>query len=590
MKLYPLTYLTTLLLLSTCQQQKPPEPLSERIANYTIDCSLDPATRLITATETLNWRNASDDTLSELLFHTYMNAFQNEKSTYWQEAGEAPVALIGNWGYCKIKRLALASGEDLTDAITFIQPDDNNQHDQTVFSIQLPQPLLPDSSISIDIDFETKLPALTERTGFLDDYFIVAQWFPKIGVYERYRHRWSCSQYHYNSEFFADFGVYDVSISLPDDYVVASCGVLQEEKELADGLKKWRFIIEDVHDFAWSAAKNFKKSKVSYQDLDILLYLRPQTEPMKERILAAAKHAYDFCTSYLGAYPYPQVSIVDTPVFGSVMEYNTMFFTGNFDGSGTAHAKPTPVAADNRFPERLTIHEFAHSWWYGMVANDEAREAWLDEGLTEFTTVKAFERAYGKMLLVRENGDSLMIRDYRKDDFLRNPTPVIAQESWKYATHEDYYVASYIKPRLILLSYDNYYGHERWQPVMQTFFQRWKFKHPITRHFIDIAREMTGHNLRPELRELLHTPGVLDFGIGSVARQSVTIKKQGALSFPVWVKVEFGDDTPVLRRWQAQEPATTFYFLSKDKPISRVIIDPRNMIEFELDKSNNEWP
>lgn len=580
---------TSLLLLSRCHQNKSTEPLSDRIANYTIDCTFDPAEKLITATETLNWRNASNDTLTELLFHTYMNAFQNEKSTYWQEAGGVPEELIGNWGHCKIKRLRLVSGEDLTNAIKFIQPDDNNRDDQTVFSIPLPTPLYPDSSMSINIEFETKLPALVERTGFLDDFFIVAQWFPKIAVYEKYRHRWSCSQYHYNSEFFADFGEYEVSITLPQDYIIASSGVLQEETELAGGQKKWRFAAEDIHDFAWSADKIFNKSKTTYKDLDILLYLRPQNEALKERILDAAKHAYDFCTDYLGEYPYPQISIVDTPTYSSVMEYTTLFFTGNFDGSGANNANAVPVPASNKFPERLTIHEFAHSWWYGMVANDEAKEAWLDEGLTEFTTVKAFEKAYGKILLVRQNGDSLRIRDFRKEKFLANPTPVIDKKSWEHPTHSDYYIASYVKPRLMLLSYDHYYGHDRWQPVMQTFFQRWKFKHPITRNFIDIAREITGHNLRPELRQLLQTPGVIDFAISTVSIKSFSIEKRGSLSFPVWIEIGFGDSTRVLKRWDAQKPSATFHFPSKDTPIKWVTIDPKNIIEFEIDKTNNEW-
>jgi hypothetical protein len=582
--------LATILFFFNCQQEKSSEPLSDRIANYTIDCSFDPTTKLILATQTLQWRNASNDTLSELLFHTYMNAFQNDESTYWQEAGGVPDELIGNWGHCKIKSLSLASGENLTTAIQFIQPDDNNRNDQTVFSIQLPEALLPDSTLRINIEFETKLPALVERTGFLGDFFIAAQWFPKIGVYEKYRHRWSCSQYHYNSEFFADFGVYDVSITLPKDYRVAASGVLQEGTELDNGQKKWHFIIEDVHDFAWSADKSFKESKISYKNVDILIYLRPQNEPLKDRILKAAKHAYDFCTDYLGEYPYPQVSIVDTPTFASVMEYNTLFFTGNFDGSGTDYANDIPVPTNNRFPERLTIHEFAHSWWYGIVANDEAKEAWLDEGLTEFTTVKAFEKAYGKTLLVQETGDTLLIRDFKKEDFLRNPTPVIAQKSWEYATHNDYNIASYVKPRLMLLSYDKYFGDERLQPVMQAFFQRWKFKHPITRNFIDIARGLTGRNLRSELQQLLQTPGVVDFAISSVTDKNVSIEKRGTLSFPVWVEVGFGDSTRVLKRWDAQKPSVTFYFSSKDTQIMRVQIDPKNIIEFELDKTNNEWP
>ena len=131
------------LLVSGCQQPESMEPLSDRIANYTIECTFRPDEKLIQAKQVLNWRNASNDTLTELFFHNYMNAFQNEKSTYWREAGGVPKILQGNWGYCRIHRLQLDSGEDLTSRIEFIQPDDNNHNDQTVFTIQLPRPLPP---------------------------------------------------------------------------------------------------------------------------------------------------------------------------------------------------------------------------------------------------------------------------------------------------------------------------------------------------------------------------------------------------------------------------------------------------------------
>ncbi len=586
-------YIISLLigLVVSCADHSSPKmfekPLSPRIANYSIDCRFDPQQKLITASQVLEWRNTATVPAEELQFHLYMNAFRDEKSTYMIELGEVEEALRDQWGDCKIQKITLADGRDLTDQLTFIQPDDSNANDRTVVSLTLPQAIPPGKTIRLNIDFETKLPALTERSGFWQDYFLVCQWFPKIGVFTD--KGWNCHQYHANSEFFADFGIYDVTVTLPEAMIVGATGILIDEKMLPEGMKKVRYYAEDVHDFAWSADVHFVEFNEQVGDLNIRLLLMPVHQDLSERILDAAISAWRYYNKAFGKYPYPAITIVDTPVENAVMEYPMLFLTGNFDGIHYGTPQPQIVPESNGFPERLTMHEFAHQWWFGMAANNEFEEAWLDESFADYATGKAFEAAYGQILMTTTEGDSLRVRDFRKTRYTENPQAgIIAAPAWAHASFADYYIASYVKPKLMLYTLDNYFGEKRWLEVMKTYFQRWKFKHPTAADFIAVMDEVVGDSLNPFLKQFLNTTDYLDYQIENVAGNRVTIGNAGKLNFPVEIVFRFADGKTVAKKWNGQAGTIKYNFSGLAQLIS-VEIDPQRKIEFEVRTDNNTW-
>ncbi|MBO4772093.1 MAG: hypothetical protein J5595_06110, partial [Bacteroidales bacterium] len=209
--------------------------MTTQVASYNIEAKLDPDAKMVSGLETLTWKNTSSDTISELMFHAYLNAFKNSGSTYFKESAFNTGYNIGNYlsesemGYIDINRMVIVDGEPLTQDIKYVQPDDGNAEDQTVFSVKLPKSIMPGEEIKIQITFLSKLPKIIARTGYeRGDYFMVAQWFPKIGVYEpkgmrqRAKGGWNCHQFHYNSEFYADFGTYDVAITVPEKYKVGA--------------------------------------------------------------------------------------------------------------------------------------------------------------------------------------------------------------------------------------------------------------------------------------------------------------------------------------------------------------------------------
>ena len=205
-------------LVTLAQSAKPifKTPLSPRLANYQIDVALDPTTKKITGRETLTWTNPSNDIIRELQFHLYLNAFRNDKSTFMRESGGQlrgetidKKAKIDPYGSIDIVSMKTRDGEPL--AYQFFQPDDQNTNDHTVVRVPLSKPVGPGETIVLDISFRAKLPKIFARTGFSKDFFLIGQWFPKIGVYEpagtRYSKagQWNCHQFHAHSEFYADY-------------------------------------------------------------------------------------------------------------------------------------------------------------------------------------------------------------------------------------------------------------------------------------------------------------------------------------------------------------------------------------------------
>jgi len=194
----------------------------EKIVDYQIDVRLDPEKKTVTGTEVLAWENTSNIPVTELQFHAYLNAFKNNRSTFFLESlrdmARHPRKVEGrdqvDWGYLDVVSMAIiaddqSDGDDLMPSFRFIQPDDDNKDDQTVFTVTLPKPVLPGEIVKLKIDFVAKLPKDVPRTGFHGDYFMVAQWFPKIGVLQS-DGTWNCHQFHTSSEFYADYGTYVV--------------------------------------------------------------------------------------------------------------------------------------------------------------------------------------------------------------------------------------------------------------------------------------------------------------------------------------------------------------------------------------------
>ncbi|MEW5901586.1 MAG: hypothetical protein AB1715_09015, partial [Acidobacteriota bacterium] len=225
---------------------------------YEIWVELDDAQKMLRGREEVFWRNQTREGVPDMWFHLYYNAFKNEKSAYFEEQREENPSRRrvekGSWGWIDITRIGLADGTDLKPTLEYMTPDTPaHPDDQTVARVLFPSALQPGEEVHLRVEFEAKIPKTFSRSGYYQNSYFIAQWFPKPGVYEEGK-GWNCHQYHNNSEFFADFADFAVHISVPASFVVGASGNEVSAVSAPDG-KTVTYTFEQgrIHDFAWTA-------------------------------------------------------------------------------------------------------------------------------------------------------------------------------------------------------------------------------------------------------------------------------------------------------------------------------------------------
>ena len=454
------------------------------------------------------------------------------------------------WGWVDVVSIRRADGVDLRAGATFEHPDDDNAADRTVWRVPLPEPVPPGGEISLDVAFKAKLPRVFARTGFFRDYFLVGQWFPKLGVYEpagtrgRAAGGWNCHQFHANSEFYADFGHYRVEITLPKRFVVGATGKRTDRRENADGTSTHVFEQSDVIDFAWTASPRFVEVKSTFSgdkdvtpqeyaetakllgrsldevrlsDVEVTVLLQPQHAAQAERHVKAAKAAIKWFGLWYGRYPYPTITVVD-PAFGAGgsggMEYPTFITAGT---SALLNRWPLDRVL---MPEEVTVHEFGHQYWQSMVASNEFEESWLDEGFNTYSTGRVMERVYGPWSI------RLLGLGISQDDMARAGNSVdrmfdaIRTPSWGYSPG-NYGFNSYQRTSLTLQTLASLVGPETMARVMRTYHERWRFRHPSSDDFYAVVSEVTGRDYRAFFEQTVERPGILDDEVASVRSERV---------------------------------------------------------------------
>ena len=605
------------------------KPLSPRIANYDINVRLDPAKRMWHGNETLKWFIRSSDAITELQFHLYLNAFRNNRSTFMKESGGVS---RGNkidrdgWGFIDVDKITLASGEDVTASMQFIHPDDDNAEDKTVFRLPLARPLLPNDSILVNIDFTAKMPQPPfARTGAKEEYFFVGQWFPKAGVY--IDNKWNCHQFHSNSEFFADYGVYNVQITVPQKNIVGATGLLVERKENGDGTATHFYHAEDVHDFAWTTSPEYIEVTGKTPDVEIRVLMQPDHADQGIRHLEAAKTAVEYFQNWYGDYPYPNLTVVD-PRRGAGgsggMEYPTLITAGTFYG----------MPAGLRGVETVIIHEFGHNFWYHLLASNEFEESWMDEGINTYTEIQIFNDKYGPLGdVINLFGIKINDRQFQRFSYISaaEVDPMV-RNAWGYYSGNSYGVNSYAKPGIVLTTLHNYLGKETMLKNMRTYVERWRFKHPKSQDFVNVANEVSGHDLTAFFNQALYSNAVLDYSVDrvftnevkkgegfdfsfsttasdsaltngmsasekagdSVSAQGkpkmyesgVNVRRLGAFKFPVEVLATFANGEKVREIWDGQELWKKFRYTKPTKLVSATV-DPDYKIVMDANFTNN---
>ncbi len=617
--------------------------------SYVIEVELDPVTHRLTGREVVRWTNTSSVTTDELRLHLYLNAFASNATTFMRELGggtlRSGLDADLEWGWIEVDRLLDDGGTDLLPGLEFVRPDDGNPDDFTVARVALAEPAPPGAVVVLDLAFTAQLPSIVARTGHAGDFHLVGQWFPKLGVLEAAG--WSCHQFHANSEFYADFATYDVTVTVPAGWVVAGAGVEAGRSPLEGGRERVRFRAEQVHDFAWSAAPPELMMVVDAEldpalhvpaawlvqaaaDLDRSpaelavppLYLRlmvPREQAaLVPRMTTAARAAVAWLGLNLGLYPYPQITLVSPPpaafeAWG--MEYPTLVTTG------ASRLMARPPLDRLAWIEEVTAHELAHQYFQGLVASNEAEAAWLDEGLTAWAENRIVEAMTEAGLIATRSSLSPWARS--RAEAAAGGLPVRPDRpSWTFRRRGDYFRASYARTAVALRTLEGLVGRDTVARGLRSYVDRHRFTHPRGEDLFAALGEAAGSDLAWFFDQTIRGDAEVDWavlaarswrddrpdglvwdGAGWVAPDAdgtagegvehpwqveVEIGRRGDLVGPVEVRLRFADGSEQWRRWDGRDRWVRWR-VEAPSPLAEVAVDPRAVWALEGKRGDNYW-
>ena len=601
--------------------------LSPRNANYDLDVRLDAVTHTLAGRGLIRWRNIGHAPADSLRMHLYWNAWRDAKSSWLREAalGGADTSDVreNDWASIDVSELSLVNeggaAVNLMPGFAFVQPDDANPDDRTLASVALPRPVAPGEQIVLRVAWQSHVPRTFARTGVIDNDYFIAQWFPKLAVFEG--DRWIAHQFHANTEFFADYGRYDVRMTVPRGWLLGASGVEQTRTDNPDGTTTHHYVQDDVHDFAWTTSPHYVEYRRRFTNdrlpaVDMRLLLHPEHLGQEDRHFDATAAALRYYGEWYGAYPYGHITIVD-PAFQSGaegMEYPTLFT------AGTRWIAPP----QSNTPENVTVHEAGHQFWYGMVGNNEVDDAWLDEGINTFSDARVCSVAFQPDYYVERFFGGFVpwqFRDIALDratdgNYLRfyveaAERDVPATPTWRYwpGTHQS---ITYSKTALWLNTLERIIGWETLQRIMHTHFERWKFKHPRPEDFFAIANEVSGQDLTWFFDQVYRGSNEFDYGVERFAserpatrgftakaspsfeertptgtyRTTAVVRRFGEAFFPVDVLTTFENGEEVREKWDGRERWRTYTY---DRPsrAKSVVVDPDRVLLLDINYTNN---
>ncbi|MBC7650163.1 MAG: M1 family metallopeptidase, partial [Deinococcales bacterium] len=481
--------------------------------NYTIDVQLNDKEHSLDAFEKIVYTNNSPDTLRFIWFHLWPNAYKNDKTAFSEQLlrlgrTDFYFAADSNKGY--INKLAFK-----TDGLNAIIEPHSSHID--IVKLLLLQPLLPGKSVTITTPFHVQLPYNFSRGGHVGQSYQATQWYPKPAVYDN--RGWHEMPYLDQGEFYSEFGNFDVKITVPDNYIVAASGQLQNTDELkklqllskvavtkqanfiyyekeakkkqkhpvkrfedfastsTKDIKILHYQLNNAHDFAWFASKQFvvlsDTVALNKKVVDVYTFFNPWNYKKWQQSLSFAKAGLRFYSNQIGDYPYNVANVVsgaDNMASGG-MEYPTITLITTQSGGQELDA--------------TIAHELGHNWFYGALASNERDYAWMDEGMNSFYEKKYTNSRYKTQLKDAENKqddiEKLFIEAY--GNTYKDQPINLTSDAY---TSINYGLIVYTKARLWLEKLEQQLGADTFKKAMQAYYQQWQFKHPYPEDFKQI--------------------------------------------------------------------------------------------------------
>jgi len=606
-----------ILLLLLLSASLPAEEYWQQTVNYTMDVELHPDDRLIKAKSKIVYINNSPDSLDRIYLHLYPRAFQAGSVKYHEylrgQGGQRRAAgFIHNLE--QIEHSFSITSYNLIG--NRIGQTSEFKIDDTILKTELPDMLIPGDSLTIEIEWDHIVGRQLERSGYVRDQFNMAQWYPKVVVYDD--QGWHNEPFHAEGEFYGEYGSFDVTLSLPEKYIIGATGVViegdpgwesvkvdtswnyQEWLQLfhaiksaseSDQIRKVRFYADNVHDFAWIASPYCLYEHGVWQGIDInVLYNKNHAERWSKTVFERSKRAIGWLSSTVGMYAYPQITIADR-IVGGGMEYPMLVMNGSAS-------------------EGLIVHEIAHNWFYGILGNNEVDEAWLDEGFADLLTNWYLEARYpvGRDLSLARRYKNFQKRfwhftsltdenQWSALDLMSSAfDEPVSRPSYLYKNAYTYRNNVYTKASVMLQELKYVVGDSIFSAGLKEYYYRWKNKHVNEERFSSAMEKVYAKDLDWFFDSWLHATHVTDYAIIDWQSEeqsdkswlvTVEIENYGQRDLPVMIETKLQDGSKIRKRWNNHlgKGSGSFSFSVPSKP-KKIRLDPDGQTA-DLDLRNN---
>lgn len=589
--------------------------------NYKIAVALDDSSHVLHALESFEYINHSPDTLRELYIHLWPNAYSNGSTAL---AGQLKTS--GSADLDRLKEGALGYIDSLRFEVdgSYVKHAPFNGNPDIAI-IQLDHILLPGRSVQVSTPFRVKIPSgRLSRLGHIGQSYQITQWYPKPAVYDK--NGWNPMPYLNQGEFYSEFGTFDVSITLPSNYVIGATGNLQNASEIdfmndlakktkdnlvslvakskkggvntpfppsSDKFKTIRYKQENVHDFAWFADKRYVvlKGEVELPEtrrlVDTWALFVPQNARTWQHAIEYLNDGTYYYSKWNGNYPYSHVSAVDGTISaGGGMEYPNVTVIGN--------------ASSKEELEIVIVHEVGHNWFYGILGSNERVHGWMDEGINTLNEVRYIQTKYPSNTRLSDmvlNGrfhlNDLDYHDmgdltYRFTHTVGADQPIETHS--KEFSSANYGIIMYQKTGLVFYYLKDYLGDDEFDRIMHVYFDKWKFKHPQPEDLKTLFENETGKKLDWFFTDLIQTTNHIDYKIVNVHQQKVgslvKVKNVGQVNGPIEINV-FNDSELVETVW-LEPGGKEGKIKSNRSEYTHLSIDASKDIP-ELSRQNNLW-
>jgi hypothetical protein len=569
----------------------------------------------------LVYTNNSSDTLKRVFYHLYNNAFQpgSEMDARLQSIKDPDARMVNKMKVSRIKTLK-------PDEIGYLNISNfkqdgivaNAKTAGTILEVTLAKPILPNSKTTFTLDFDGQVPVQIRRSGRNNAEGIelsMAQWYPKIAEFDF--EGWHADPY-IGREFHGVWGNFDVKITIDKEYVLGGSGYLQNKNEIGHGYQDtgikvvdpkntktltWHFYAPMVHDFTWAADKNYLHDVVKGPngvDLHFLYKNNPNIIDNWKALQPKMVKVMESFNKTVGDYPYKQYSFIQGGDGG--MEYamcTLMLGNGKFEGVlGTA------------------THELGHSWFQHILASNESKHPWMDEGFTSYIEDLALNEIAEKK---KENPFESAYKNYYK---LIESGKEQSQTTHgdRYDENKPYSISSYYKGEIFLAQLEYLIGKENVSKTLKKYFQDFKFKHPTPNDIKRTAERVSGANLDWYLTDWTQTTNTIDYGIKNVKidlsytgkNTVITLERIGRMPMPIDVLVEYTDGSkesfyiplrmmsfekensnPAIKRtvlsdWAWANQTYEFNILKTKTTIKKVTIDPSGLMA-DIKQADNSY-